>query len=371
MKKKVLISVTNDLVSDNRIAKTADVLFDMGFEVVMIGRKRRKSPPMPERKYKTKRMKLIFEKGPLFYAEYNIRLFLFLCFNRFDLLVSNDLDTLLPNYLIHKIKRTNLVYDSHEYYTETPELTGRKTVQNIWKFIERKTVPNLKHLITVSNGISDLFYQKYNVKFEVVRNIPQPIIVDKIKSRKELDLPESTPILLLQGAGINIDRGAEELVQAMPKIDALLLIIGSGDVIPKLKNMVSDMKLEDKIWFIDRMTKEELYSYTKNATIGLSIDKDTNVNYRYSLPNKLFDYIYAELPVMASNLAEVSKIVNEYQIGCILPSHSTEDIVYTANKMLSNKEQLGIFAKNCVTAKQSLNWETEKQTLIKIFENFV
>ena len=117
--KKVIISVINDLATDQRVDRTA--------------RKLKNSLPLKEKSYKTKRMILLFNKGPFFYVEYNIRLFLFLLFHKSDLLVSNDLDTLLPNYLIHKIKKAKLVYDSHEYFTGVPELENKKIKKKFGK----------------------------------------------------------------------------------------------------------------------------------------------------------------------------------------------------------------------------------------------
>lgn len=368
-KPKVIISATNDLVTDNRIARTAGVLQEIGYDILLVGRKKRNSPSADAVKFKTKRMRLLFEKGPMFYAEYNIRLFLFLLFKKFNLLVSNDLDTLLPNFIISKLKQKPLVYDSHEYYTETPELIHRKKVQKTWKYIEKSIVPHLKHCITVSNGISDLFFQKYNVHFEVVRNMPNlPLNLER-GSRKALNLPEDRDVILLQGAGINIDRGAEESVLAMKYVEnALLLIVGSGDVVPKLKEMVQESGLSEKVKFIDRVPKEILFQYSCNATIGLSVDKDTNINYRYSLPNKLFDYIHAGLPILASNLVEVGKIVRDYNVGEIIESHDPKHIAEKMTNMLNDKEKLREYRANEVVASKTLNWETEKQVLIKIFK---
>ena len=123
--KRVIVSVTSDLVYDQRVHKVCLFLKKQGWEVTLVGRKRRISFPLDERSYVTKRMFLLFEKGPLFYAEYNIRLFLFLLFNRAHVLVSNDLDTLLSNFMISKIKNTELVYDSHEYFTGAAGLTNK------------------------------------------------------------------------------------------------------------------------------------------------------------------------------------------------------------------------------------------------------
>ena len=111
--KKVIESVTSDLTSDKRVHRTCMTIEKLGFDVLLVGRKRKRSLPIKKREYAMKRMYLFFEKGFLFYLEYQIRLFFFIFFHKADLLVSNDLDTLLPNYLIKKIKKTSLVYDAH------------------------------------------------------------------------------------------------------------------------------------------------------------------------------------------------------------------------------------------------------------------
>ena len=368
--KKAIVSVINDLVTDQRVSKTCHVLAGLGFDVLLVGRVKRDSLPLPARNYRMKRMRLLFEKGPFFYAEYNIRLFFFLLFHRADLLFSNDLDTLLPNYLISKLKSAGLVYDSHEYFTETPELVNRPFVQGVWKKIERWIFPKLKDVITVNQSIADLFEKEYGVQVAVVRNIPP--LLPKPEKTFDRKLPDDKPFVLLQGSGINIQRGAEELVQAMQFVDhARLLIVGGGDVIDILKKMADDLNLNHKITFIPKVPFEELQYYTAKASLGVSLEKDTNINYRFMLPNKLFEYIQAGVPVLVAPMVEMKKVVETYGVGETIKSHDPKEIARRITEMIGNPEKLRKYRQNCKKAAIELNWEKEKKELVKILEKYV
>ncbi|OQX76117.1 MAG: hypothetical protein B6D61_09280 [Bacteroidetes bacterium 4484_249] len=369
--KKALVSVINDLSTDQRVDKVCKTLLSLDFDVTLMGRKKRDSKPLDKRIYKMHRLRLIFENGPLFYAEYNIRLFILLLFQKTDLLVSNDLDTLLPNYLIHKIKRIPVVYDSHELFTETPEVINRKFVKSVWERIERWIFPKLNYVFTVSDSIAEIFKNKYGVDVKVVRNVPPKRKLTGIKTRKQIGLPDDKKIIILQGSGINIQRGAEEMIEAMRYLENyLLLIIGGGDVIENLKKLSNDFNLQNKVRFISRLPMDELYQYTKNADLGVTLDKDTNLNYRYSLPNKLFDYIHAGIPVLSSPLVEIKKIINKYQIGDTIENHKPEHIAEKIEEMLKNEVQIIKWKENLKFAADDLCWEKEEQIIIDVYKRF-
>jgi len=172
----------------------------------------------------------------------------------------------------------------------------------------------------------------------------------------------------MQGSGINVQRGAEEAVQAMQYLDnVLLLIVGGGDVLPVLKKIVHELSLQKKVKFVSRQTPENLAGYTANADIGLSIDKDTNMNYRFSLPNKLFDYIYAGVPVLAAPLVEIKNIIQQYEIGEFIENHDPQHIATKIQMMLEDETRLASYKKNTIKAAAELNWENEKKVLIEIF----
>ncbi len=369
--KRVIVSVTNDLSTDQRVDKVIRSIRKLGAELWLVGRALPDSLPL-DRPYRCIRMKLFFNKGPAFYAEYNLRLFFFLLFNRADVLLANDLDTLLANYLASKFKRCQLVYDSHEYYTEVPELTGRPRVQRIWQRIESWIFPKLKHVYTVNDSIANIYREKYGVPVKVVRNLPAGQSVERFLNRSELGLPDDAFVLVLQGAGINVDRGAEELVSAMKGLpDCFLAIVGSGDVVEQLKMQAKADGVEDRILFRPRMPYTDMMQYALNANLGLSLDKDTNLNYRFSLPNKVFDYLRAGIPVLVSNLPEISKVVKTYDVGEVLEEHSPEHIEQVVKKILSMPEAQNRWRENTKFASQALNWENQEEVLFEIWKPLV
>lgn len=361
-KKVAVVSVINDLVTDNRVNRTCLTLMDAGYEVELVGRKLKSSLPLPEWPFAAKRMRLFFTGGPAFYLFFNLRLFFVLLFTKADLLFANDLDTLLPNYLVSRIKNLPLIYDSHELFCEVPELQATPFKKKLWQKLEAWLVPKQKHCVTVNESIAAIFENKYGVPFTVVRNIASQQASPELRSRKDLGLPMDKKVILLQGAGINIDRGAEELVEAMQFVDnALLLIIGGGDVWPLLEKKVKEKKLETKVKLIKKLPRKELMQYTYNADIGVSIDKDNNPNYHNSLPNKIFDYLQAGLPILASRLPEIEKIIETYGVGDFIESHDPQKIAEAIRKMVAGDKDRYIHA--IQKANAEMNWATEQKKL--------
>lgn len=369
--KKFVLSVTNDLTTDQRVHKVALTLKSKGADVTLVGRLLPNSLPLT-REYSTHRMRLLFKKGPLFYAEYNFRLFLYLLFTSGDVLISNDLDTLSANFLVSVIKRKKLVYDTHEYYTGVPELQFRPAVRKVWEKIEAFIFPHLKYIFTVNDSIANLYQLKYHKSLIVVRNVPFRSYSTINKSLEEYGLPVDKKIIIMQGAGINVNRGAEEAIQTMQYIDnAILLIIGGGDVVDKLKEMIITLKLQKRVIFKPRMPYSEMMEYTRMADIGLTLDKNTNINYQFSLPNKLFDYIQAQIPILCTELIEVAGIVRKYNLGRITENIDPQYMAEILKEMLNNENQYLDWKKNLAQAAEIFCWEKEEDQLMKIYDQLI
>jgi len=367
MKKKVIVSVINDLATDQRVHKTCLLLMDCGAEVTLVGRILKNSLTLTDRPYQTKRMNLIFSKGLFFYAEFQVRLFLFLLTNKADIYFSNDLDTLLPNFLISRIRRKYTIYDSHEYFTEVPELQNSSFKKSIWKKIEKFIVPKLDYCLTVNDSIAELFRKEYKNKWLVVRNVPRKFNFNLKKTRNELNMPEDKFIFILQGSGINIDRGADEAIEAMQWVNGILYIIGSGDIFPLLKSKIKELNLQNKIVIIDKIPFIDLMQYTTNCNMGITLDKDTNINYKYSLPNKIFDYIQAGIPVLGTNLIEFKKVVDEYNIGEIIIDFNSKNLAQKMNEIILDEIKYKELKENTLKASNELIWENETKDLKKMF----
>lgn len=367
--KRVIVSVTNDLESDQRVHKICTTLHQNNYEILLIGRRFPNSKKL-KRKYKTYRFKLIFNKGPLFYAEYNIRLFFKILNSKPNILLANDLDTLLANFLASRMLRKKLVYDSHELFTEVPELIHRPFIQNIWLNIEKFIVPKLKYMYTVNEDIASIYKKKYGLHVNVIRNIaiksnpsiPSSDFIKKIKGTKKM--------LILQGSGINIDRGAEEALEMMQYLEnTVLYIIGSGDVFNLLKEKRKLLNIEDKVIILDKMPYKNLLEYTKIADLGLSLDKNTNLNYEYSLPNKIFDYIQCNTPILASSRKLIAKLITKHNIGKVTTTHNPKKLAKIVNEIFDNEKEYAIWKTNLKKTAEIYNWENESKKLIEIYNN--
>jgi glycosyltransferase involved in cell wall biosynthesis len=376
MPKRIVVTVISDLVTDQRVHKVCQTLHDQGYEVMLIGAKKRGSLALDKRDYAARRIPMLFQKKILFYAEFNTRLFWRLLFTKADILLGNDLDVMPATYLAAKWKRKPLVYDTHEYWMAMAGLENKSFRKKIWKAIESAIFPHLRYIYTICDSFCELYRIDYNKELKTVRNVPYLHFRESGRYAaliKNIDagIPQDKQVLLFQGAGINPFRGVEELVLAMKYLDPEkyhLLIVGGGDIFPLIQNLVQQHRLHDRISIIPKVPFEVLRHITRQARLGLSLDKAENLNHRYGLPNKIFDYLHAGVPVLVSRLVELEKIVNTYEVGMFIENHDPEHIAQCVEKALGDQAQLTKWKENTEKVRRELNWENESKIVIDIFK---
>ena len=177
---RLVFAVTNDLTYDRRMFRICTTLAEAEADVLLVGRQLKNSMTFHPGIFQTKRLKCIFNKGFLFYAEYNIRLFFYLLFTGFDIACACDLDTALAVRFAAGMKVKKTVYDAHEFFTEVPEVTERKFVKWIWNFIGNLTIPGFDLRYTVGEELALIMGKKYNTIFHVIRNIPSETQISSV-----------------------------------------------------------------------------------------------------------------------------------------------------------------------------------------------
>lgn len=362
----IVFTVTNDLTYDQRMQRICRSLATSGYDVLLVGRALPHSIALKDNEFRQKRLKCRFNKGFLFYAEYNLRLCLFLLRASYDAVCSIDLDTLPAGFAAAALRGKKRVFDAHEYFTEVPEVVNRPVVKAFWSAVARFILPQYRHAYTVGPQLANIFHQRYGFPFEVIRNVPKRL-VGPLQKRSEGDF--SPKIVLYQGA-LNAGRGIEQLLDAMQHLeDVLLLIAGEGDLSEELRHRAQRLNLGDKVRFLGFVEPEPLRQLTGNAWLGVNLLENKGLSYYYSLANKFFDYVQAAVPVLTMDFPEYHALNNAYEVALLLPDLQVQGMVQAINRLKNDPDLYLRLQKNCCDAREVWHWENEEQRLLAFWKN--
>ncbi len=365
MKNRIFFSVTNDLSYDQRMIRICGSLATAGYTVCLIGRKQVHSVPLIQRKFQQVRLHCFFQKGMGFYAEYNIRLFFYLLLHRADVYCAIDLDTILPNLIVSRIKRKQRVYDAHEYFTEVPEVVRRPTVKRIWEKIAQWSIPQFEHCYTVASDLGRIMTTTYGPNFIVIRNVPM--------STEKVTSPDKDQVftLLYQGV-LNEARGLEVAIKAMKKLPKTQLwLAGEGDLSAKLRQLAQDEKVENQVHFLGYLQPEALKEITLKAHLGLNLLENKGLSYYYSLANKAFDYIQAGLPAIHMDFPAYRDLHDQYDVFLLLEELSVGALVSRVTAIQKDQIRYERLQQNCLSARTTLNWEQEEKVLLSFYQGLL
>lgn len=357
--KHIYFTVTNDLSYDQRMHRICHSLALNGYKVTLVGRKLKSSLALQPKSFDQKRLTCFFNKGFLFYGEYNLRLFFFLLSRRMDAVCAIDLDTILPNLLVSRIKSIPRIYDAHEYFTELKEVRTRPRVKWFWNKVESFCVPRFEKGYTVSEGLAIEFATRYGRHYEVIRNLPvlTPLKPSPIQEK-----------YLFYGGAVNEGRGFEYLIPAMKEINYKLVVVGDGNFMGQLKSLIHQYGVQDKVELKGMLPPESLRACAEKATLGLALAEKEGINQFYALPNKFLDHIHAALPQVTMNYPEYININSVHRVAVLIDELSVPEIVKSVNETMGNEALLSKMRQNCLAAREQYNWQQEEKKLLAFYK---
>ena len=228
-------------------------------------------------------------------------------------------------------------------------------------FLKKKLIPGCDKKYTVSPGLINLYQTRYNQKFELLRNLPH------LKSSPGIPLmTTSKPVILYQGA-LNIGRGLEETIQAMKFLpNYIFRIVGDGDYTRELQALARKLNLNNQIEFIGPVPFENLANYHQNVMAGICLLHNQGLNYYYSLPNRLFDYLQAGIPVIASEFPDMSDIIKKHQTGLLIRDLNPGTIAQTIRRACEEKSLREKWQETLPKAAREFTWQEEEKKLYAI-----
>ena len=365
----IFFTVTNDLVHDQRMIRICTTLQNAGYTVILIGREQRNSPNLVPQPYRQVRLKLWFESGKLFYLEYNLRLLLYLIFQRFAGICSIDLDTAVPGILVCKLRRKIHFFDAHELFPQVPEVIRRPRIQKVWQRVERWVFARTDVAYTVGHALSNYFKETYRREVTVVRNMPLPRTENLPFWPEQLpQYLQDQPFLLYQGA-LNEGRGLEVLISAMSNIDIPLVLVGDGDITQKLKQLTAQLHL-NHIFFAGHVLPKHLPAIAKYAWLGINVSENVGLSYYLSLNNKFFDYVQDQLPSIINPFPEYLSLLQEFEVGIACEADANQ-IVTAIQQLHSDSELYNQLKQNCIHAAKRWNWNEEKIHLLNMYNHYL
>jgi glycosyltransferase involved in cell wall biosynthesis len=364
--KKIICTVTNDLFRDRRMIRICSALQESGAETLLIGIEKPESPALIQQSFKQLRFKMLFKKGVLFYLEYNIRLFFYLMFHDFDIVNTVDTDTVIPGFIISRIKRKKIVFDAHEYFTGVPELQNRRLKKNIWDLMEKIVLTKIKDNYTVSQSLKKLYESKTGQKYEVVRNFP-------LKSKYAgIEIPDkglSKDIVIAYVGALNKGRGLESALEMLTYLGKRykLLLIGGGDLEDELKTLAVQLKLSERVQFTGWVNPDRIPQLLNKSHIGLNLLDEDSLSYRRSLANKVFDYIHLGIPCLTMDFDEYKIINNKYNCFIFTGTLDPETNCKLIELLISDEGKYNNLKQKSLEASCDMVWEKEKEKLEKIY----
>jgi len=378
----IVMMVWNEFLNDARVLKEANTLQGNGYQVIVSALKVQYETSVEEQFQTGVVVKRVNGKKPksnknkeslittLWKVMTQVRAMLLMIIQVIKLkpavIHAHDFEVLPAAWLVSKFTKAKIVYDAHEISTCRE---GFRSLRKLIGYIEKKLMPKAAATITTTEMRAKYFVRAYGVpRPKVLQNRPTYYELEpSARLRDELSLKEPWPIVVYQG-GLQSGRGLERLVKAAQYVnDVYFVLIGSGRLESHLHELAKQFKVTRQVKFIPVVPLSELPEYTASADIGVQPILNTCLNHYTTDSNKLFEYVLAGIPVIATDFPEIKNIVNKYELG-LLVDQSLESLVSAIKRLLDNSELREKFKANTLKERRVLSWESQESALLEIYK---
>jgi len=393
--KKVTMVVWNDLITDARVVKEASTLSENGHDVTVV------SLDMVSRNEKHYRHDAGFSvvalknrlglfgglqnshanKGRTVDIHFLRMLFLILSRawvhvamiweivkTRPNVVHAHDVNVLLTGYVSSILVRSKIVYDAHEISVDRE---GYRKLAKFIKFIESNIIRRVNASITTTDSRAVWFSESYQVKKPVViQNRANKVHVGHASNflRRTLDISDDCLIVLYQG-GMQPGRGMHNLIKVAEKVkECHFVLIGKGRQFEEVQTLVRRFGIEHRVHILEAVKFSQLCQYTAGADIGIQIIRNTCLNHYTTDSNKLFEYIQAGLPVIASDFPEIRRVVDKYDVGLLVNPDNVNEISEAIRLLVNDNVKYTKYKRQVIDAQDELSWEVYGQRLVQLYE---
>ena len=379
----VAMLVRNTYTHDTRVEKEARTLTGAGYRVTVVADA---GPGLPEHDAREEADVIRVPRGKpaipgLRFVLHQARLARVLRDLRPDILHAHDSNALVPVAVAARALGVPYVYDAHDLWLGRPRRERSPIYfalnQLYYTLVERLLVHGAAATITVSPPIAQHLARRYGLEeVALVPNYPEPpagLHPREIRSLPGAERVRSDSALVLYVGGLMAGRGLEELVDAMARVEgAELVLLGEGVLAEPLRQRAADRGIGERVHVLPPVPSMDVIDVAASANVGVSPIVPSCLNYRYSLPNKLFQYMAAGLPVVASDFPQVREVVERAGGGLVVDTQRPAQIARAINQILAEPAQAQVMGERGRRAvEERFNWATSAQALLDVYSGVI
>ena len=284
---------------------------------------------------------------------------------------ANDLESLPLAAFVSKRCASHIIYDCHEIATE--EYSGFPVIRRAWRaFIEKRLIGRATHVITTSEGFASYLEQRYQItRPDVIYNSPVEADNGSIPSiRTVLALTDDVPLIVFTGL-LRQDRGLENIFQALKSLpDFHFVKVGPGteEYDPQTLLYAEQLGLQDRVTLLPPMPSAQLTAFIASADLAVIANLNASPNFDLAMPNKLFEALFAGLPLAVSRLTGCQSVVEDYQVGLVMDETNPKDMARVMMDVYERRRELSPGADTLSLIHARFGWRKQEQSLNAIYK---